>query len=307
MARLIHPYGALTGGEWLKGNLHAHTTQSDGSRSPQAVIDDYAGRGYGFLMLSDHEVLTSEEIYRGWDSRGLILIPGNEIAGGSHLLHVDADRRVLPVASRQEILNAIADAAAATGRGFAIVNHPNWEAQFNHASIEQMREWTGYLGMEIFNGVVGRLDGSQYALDKWDLLLSEGRRVWGFANDDSHRGTEEVGLGWNQAYVKHRSVRGVVEALRNGRFYASTGVVIKSIQVEGLRVRIETENAHRIVGVQNTGRRFAVTDQSVIDVEVPARAKYARFACWGCGEQMAWTQPFFIEDDPAAAMNLTEC
>ena len=40
---------------WLKGNLHAHTTESDGSRPPQEVVDDYAARGYDFLMISDHD------------------------------------------------------------------------------------------------------------------------------------------------------------------------------------------------------------------------------------------------------------
>ena len=125
MVKLTHPYGELTGGAWLRGNLHTHTTQSDGSRDPQSVIDDYARRGYGFLMLSDHEVWTSEETYRRWDPRGLVLVPGNEIGGGPHLLHVDADRRVAPVPSRQELLNAIASIARETGRGFAIVNHPN--------------------------------------------------------------------------------------------------------------------------------------------------------------------------------------
>ena len=105
MKQLIHPYTDLTGGEWLRGNLHTHTRQSDGAASPQEVIDDYARRGYGFLMLSDHDVYTSEAMYRQWESRGLILIPGNELAGGPHLLHLDADRKVVSRPSRQEMIN----------------------------------------------------------------------------------------------------------------------------------------------------------------------------------------------------------
>jgi hypothetical protein len=291
MIELSHPYTDLTGGEWLRGNLHTHSKQSDGAAAPQDVIDDYARRGYGFLMLSDHDVYTSEEAYRQWESRGMILIPGNELAGGPHLLHVDADRKVDSRPSRQEMINEI----NAAPRGFAIVNHPNWEGKFDHATIGQMREWTGYLGLEIYNGIITVLDGSPYATNKWDILLSEGRRLWGFANDDSHR-PQLVELGWNTAYVKERTVAGVVEALRNGRFYPSTGVTITKIAVEGTTIRLETENAHRIVALRDVGKRFAVADDKVIEVEAPAGAKYVRFECWGAGERFAWTQPFFVEE-----------
>ena len=40
---------------FLKGNLHAHTTFSDGVRSPQALIAEYESRGYDFLAITDHE------------------------------------------------------------------------------------------------------------------------------------------------------------------------------------------------------------------------------------------------------------
>jgi len=299
--QLIHPYTNLTGGEWLRGNLHTHTKQSDGSAAPQDVIDDYARRGYGFLMLSDHDVFTSEESYRQWDNHGMVLIPGNELAAGPHLLHVDAISKVESRKSRQEMINEI----NSYPRGFAIVNHPNWEGQFDHATIEQMREWTGYLGLEIYNGIISVLDGSPYATNKWDILLSEGRRLWGFANDDSHR-PMLVEWGWNTAYVKERTVAGVVEALRNGRFYCSTGVTITKIEVEGMTIRLETENACRIVALQNVGKRFAMVDDKVIELEVPAGAKYVRFECWGAGERFAWTQPFYVEETAEKANRATD-
>jgi hypothetical protein len=298
--KLSHPYENLTGGIWLRGNLHTHTTQSDGTCDPQTVISHYASMGHDFLMLADHEVLTAAEQFKQWDAHGMIMIPGLEIAGGPHLLYVDADRAIAPRQPRQAILNRIAELARERGRGFAIMNHPNWESRFDHATLAQLQEWVGYAGIEIYNGVIGRLDGSPYALDKWDLLLSAGRRVWGYANDDSHRGAAEAGLGWNVAYVRERSVAGVAGALREGRFYASTGVVISQITVEGNRIRVETENADRIVAIRDIGRRIAVVDARSIEVEVPAGARYLRFACWGRGEAMAWTQPFFVDEADGA-------
>ncbi len=39
----------------LKGNLHAHTTFSDGRRPIREVIGRYRELGYDFLAITDHE------------------------------------------------------------------------------------------------------------------------------------------------------------------------------------------------------------------------------------------------------------
>ena len=39
----------------LRGNLHAHTTFSDGVRSPAALVAEYESRGYDFLAITDHD------------------------------------------------------------------------------------------------------------------------------------------------------------------------------------------------------------------------------------------------------------
>jgi hypothetical protein len=82
--------------------------------------------------------------------------------------------------------------------------------------------------------------------------------------------------------------------LRNGRFYASTGVTIKDVRVDGTRIRVETADAERIVALQQVGKRFAQVDGTAIEVDVPDAATYVRFECWGRGERFAWTQPFFV-------------
>ena len=286
-----NPYGNLKGGRWLVGNLHTHTTASDGQRDHQAVIDDYAGRGYGFLMISDHDIYTALDDYQQYDFQGMIALAGNEItANGSHMLHVGAVDWVEPHADRQRVI----DEVNATGGGLILFNHPNWHANFNHCPQELFERCEGYAGQEIYNGVISRLKGSPYATNRWDMLLTQGRRVWGFANDDSHAATGDVGLGWNVAYVTEETADGVVEALRAGRFYASTGVEINEIWVEGNTIGIATENAERIVALRDGAERFAVADGRDIQVEVPEGTGYLRFECWGAGEGFAWTQPFFV-------------
>jgi hypothetical protein len=41
-------------GRFYKGNLHTHSTRSDGTLRPAEVIAAYRARGYDFLALTDH-------------------------------------------------------------------------------------------------------------------------------------------------------------------------------------------------------------------------------------------------------------
>lgn len=291
--KITNPYFDAPSGPWLRGNLHAHTTASDGLQPIQKVIADYAELGYDFLSISDHDILTRGADYAKLDSHGLVLIPGNEVSrNGVHLLHVGADRLIKPHTERQQVIDEIN-----TSTGFAVVNHPNWLADFNHCPFESLDRWQGYLGMEIFNGTIGRFDGSPYATDKWDRLLGKGRRVWGFANDDSHLPGADIGLGWNMVGTSDRSVAGILDAMRHGCFYASTGVTITSIQVDGNLIRVEASNADCIIAYQQVGREFARVESTSLEATVPTDARYVRFECLGRGGRAAWTQPFFVEED----------
>ena len=291
MRTIEHPYhGVHEATRWLRGNLHAHTTRSDGRLEPQALIDAYAVRGYDFLAVSDHDIFTGPDAYAAWDGRGMALLPANEISrDGVHLLHIDGDRRIEPEADRQKALDRVAATA-----GFIVVNHPNWYPDFNHCPQASLEAWRGYAGIEIFNGVIQRLEGSPYALDRWDRLLSTGRRIWGFVHDDAHL-TGDIAQGWNQVAADERTPAGIVAALRAGRFYGSTGVRIDAIAVAGTLLAVRAREAKRIVAVTQHGRRLAYADAAQLVVDVAAQGEvYVRFECWGEGERFAWTQPFFL-------------
>lgn len=47
--------------KWWKGNLHTHSLWSDGNDFPDMIADWYASRGYHFLALSDHNILSVGE------------------------------------------------------------------------------------------------------------------------------------------------------------------------------------------------------------------------------------------------------
>lgn len=289
--RITDPYA---GADWsaggIRGNLHCHSRQSDGAAEPQEVIAAYAALGHGFLMLSDHDRRTEAEQLRSYAAHGLILIPGSEVtAEGPHVLYVGGSGHVAPGADRQRVLDAI----SAQG-GLAVMNHPNWFNEHDHWPQEALLTLGGYTGIEIFNALIGELPGSSYALDRWDRLLSRGRQVWGFANDDAHQ-LHHAGQGWNTVFPQGPGADGVVAALRTGRFYASSGVTIDRIAVDGERIVITSADTQRIVAIGPWGRRLAVADGSTLAFTMPPREAYVRFECWGHGERFAWTQPFFVE------------
>ena len=290
---LISPY--LTGQyEWLKGNLHTHTTMSDGELAPAKVIAEYERRGYDFLALSDHDVYVAPCDYQSQTK--LILLPGVEVtAMGLHVLQIGVEERLEPLADRQKVLDQIN-----ARKGLAVLNHPNWEWHYNHFPQEQMQELEGATGLEVYNGVIERLEGMALASDRWDRLLSLNRWLWGFANDDAHL-QSDIGIAWNVVQVNEHSPAAVIDALRRGRFYASTGVVIREVLVDGAHLTVRTENAQRIRFITRWGAIRASTDGAEGSFQIPddpvlARAmRYVRAECYGSGGRMAWTQPVRIE------------
>lgn len=286
---LCNPYADV---DWARpglcGNLHAHSTQSDGRGSPQQMLNAYARAGHGFAMLSDHDRWTPAEQLAGLDAQGMILLPGQEVTrDGGHLLQVGGSAPVTTEADRQRVLDGIAAAG-----GMAVLNHPNWYKENDHWTQEQLMQLRGYAGIEVVNAVIDEMEGDSQAFNRWDRLLGHGRRVWGFANDDAH-GVEQTGQAWNVAYPPSADAGGVIAALTAGRFYASTGLSLDAIIVEGECVEVRCPGAERIVAIADWGRRVAQADGGRLRAHLPAAATYLRFACLGRGESNAWTQPFF--------------
>lgn len=51
MEELFH-----SSGKWFRGNLHTHTTLSDGRYTPERAAALYRDAGYDFIALTDHWV-----------------------------------------------------------------------------------------------------------------------------------------------------------------------------------------------------------------------------------------------------------
>ncbi|MFW6289251.1 MAG: PHP domain-containing protein, partial [Spirochaetota bacterium] len=89
---------------WYQGNLHCHSTNSDGDASPADVARYYRAIGMDCVAISDHNRLT------GLDEYGPVLdsdfpgVPSCEFTGpkSCHVLAVDVDEAVAPAGDRSD-------------------------------------------------------------------------------------------------------------------------------------------------------------------------------------------------------------
>ncbi|MFB6135807.1 MAG: CehA/McbA family metallohydrolase [Halobacteriaceae archaeon] len=291
---LTSPYTG-EGTEWLRGNLHTHTTVSDGDHPPGDVLAAYEERGYDFLAVSDHDVFVDPDDYR--DETDLALVPAVEVtADGPHLLHLGADAAVDPDPDRQAVLDDVADRD-----GVAVLAHPNWQSGYDHYPQSLLEGLSGYHGVEIYNGVIERHPGAALATDRWDRLLAAGRTVWGFGNDDAHA-DRDFERAWTVVHADERSPGAVLDALRAGRFHVSTGVAVDSIAVDDGAVTVETRDADRLRLLSDLGRVQREVEGPSATFRVPEDLRYGgdhsyvRVECLGRGGGAAWTQPAFLDD-----------
>ena len=291
MSVTIHsPYNS-TKRPWLRGNLHTHSTNSDGEKTPEELAQIYGAKGYDWLCISDHDFITEKPASFPEE---MVFVPGNEItARGSHLLHIGAEDLVYPDPNRESVIRRISET-----RGLCILNHPNWERDYNHWPQGVLESMPKYDGIEIYNAVIRRHPGSPLATDRWDQLLSKGIRVWGYANDDAHLGAD-CGIAWNVASCPRRDAPTIMDSLRRGRFYASTGVELSCLETWDDQIRIVSKNGTACVAIMDDGveigrwpgRSWEFDLVRLIEGIEPA---YIRFEVLGDAGAAAWTQPIHL-------------
>ncbi len=287
---LVNPYEGCNG-SWLKGQLHLHSTHSDGSQPPADVIRDYESRGYDFISCTDHRTVPPAEELATPTS--MVVIPGEEYAcskrSGDQELGITGIDAPLPADLEHP---AFMDAANACG-GFVVFNHPTWH--IHHWPIFKMLKLRRAHALEVYNAVCDWLPGAAECTDKWDRLLTCGYRIWGVATDDAHR-PEHRDRAWVMVNAP-RTRPAIVEALKAGRFYASSGVLIDSIRLQDGVLTVESPNAHEIRFFADRGSMRA--HQSAAAASCPVRADdiYLRAELYGRGASKAWTQPVFVDSE----------
>jgi hypothetical protein len=243
-----------------RGNIHTHTTRSDGHQSPREVATWYREHGYQFLAITDHDVLVDPADVADVEGPGFVLIPGEEISSTAiekpvHIQAVCIDHLIAsghfetPLAALTAAL-----AAVRAQNGFGVVNHPNFGWAFGVADLAPL---PGSYALEIWSGhpsVHSAGDATRPSHEAiWDELLTRGRRVTAVAVDDVHTlvptdGGADALPG--QAWIQTFGLLGrepVCDALRNGRLYASSGVAFRRIRIEPGRFTVWVDDPNDTV------------------------------------------------------------
>jgi hypothetical protein len=199
------------------GNLHVHTSYSDGEALHAQVAQAAGGAGLDFVVVTDHNVwVDGLERYYG----KVLLLVGEEVHDvrrqpqANHLLTYDTGAEMALQASDPQVL---IDDVNEHG-GFCYLAHPyEYAGRFGREEPIPWLDWdvTGYVGLEIWNymsefkalasrnvpaavyysyfpdrGIRGPFRDT---LRHWDYLLSQGKRIPAIGNADAHGTSYSLG------------------------------------------------------------------------------------------------------------------
>ena len=301
----------VSGARWLKGNTHAHTTNSDGDTAPEEVARWYKNRKYDFLVLSDHNVFTDPATLASLMDSTFLLIPGEEVTTGFQkaAIHVNAlgITRVIAAPRDSTLLGTVQKTVDAIRAEQAVphINHPNFLWSLDTATLFRVKNDRL---LEIFNGhpIVHNIGGGDWPgmEDAWDALLTRGKKIYGLAVDDAHDfqgefGTSRAnpGRGWVVVRTRSLDAREIVAALDEGRFYASTGPVVAGIRVTESTVSLSiTRTGDFKYTTQFVGANGEIlATDTTLDPSYTLRGTetYVRARVIDSSGATAWIQPVF--------------
>ncbi|GHE58004.1 MAG: histidinol-phosphatase [Bacteroidota bacterium] len=223
----------------------------------------------------------------------------------------------------QNNINAVLEQREATGQPIMPhINHPNFGWAI---SLEDMIALKGERFFEVFNGhpsVNNYGDSIRLSTEQmWDAIniayLERGQPImYGIATDDSHYYHQfgpqfsNSGRGWVMVEARELNGNAIVEAMEEGKFYASTGVKLSNYRVkEGtISLTIEAEEGvtykTSLIGVRKGRKKaevLAIKGGAEVQLAIPNDVLFVRTKIVSSrlkenpfeeGDfETAWTQP----------------
>lgn len=281
---------------FYKGNLHTHTTNSDGRKTPQQVVELYKANGYDFLVLTDHWKRTVETPYV---HEGMLVLPGIELDYTLpnqviHIVGVNVDETIVDrVDRRHTAQRGIRDIRLSGGR--AILAHPAWSLNTQEV-ISSLYDLTA---TEIYNSV----STMPWNADRADstLLLDQaaasGRFINTVAADDSHFYEGEHCTSYIMLQAPELTMQAVNRALDEGRYYATRGPRFHQIEYDGNEIRVTCDPVSRILFHSDlpwVGERCRMGDgltEAVYRVNHDRLERFVRVILIDSEGRRAWANP----------------
>lgn len=300
---------------WYKGNTHTHTLNSDGDSTPDEVVRWYREHGYHFLVLTDHNYLTSVDGLNSVHGAAekFLVIKGQEVTSSfqTRPVHVNGlDVSMLVDHARDapsmvETIQRNVDGIR-KANGIPHINHPNFGWAMTADDLRQVKNNRLF---EVYNGhplVHNSGGGGVQSLEEaWDTILSQGIELYGIAVDDAHtfkqpgnRNVAGPGRGWISVRAPRLDARTLLDAVERGDFYASTGVELVDVKATASSLAVEARVAggrkHRIQFIGKGGRVLSEVHASTATYVFTGTEGYVRAKVIDSGGDLAWVQPVFV-------------
>jgi hypothetical protein len=225
-------------------------------------------------------LLTLDELSNRFEESGrFLLVPGEEVTASFDGLpvHINAINiaEAIPVLKRDsvvELLNDTLEAIAAHGEEhdrsvLAHLNHPNFGWGLTWQEVASMRADRFF---EVYNGHQGvrnHGDATHPSTDEmWDRALTlrltelELPLLFAVATDDAHHyhgnPTAQTGRGWIMVQAEILEENSLVDAMKRGDFYASSGVTLRDVKRGENEYRVEINTASNAPGADHTVPQF---------------------------------------------------
>jgi len=278
-------------GKWYKANLHCHTTLSDGEVSARERVDQYREKGYSVLAITDHHVTNDVS---GFSDESFLTISGIEFhpkcpdGNDYHFVGLDVPFGLtIPEGTDAGAqIRMIKDAG-----GEYIVAHPYW---CGHTLKHLLPVVDGAIAVEVFNATCTTC-GKGYSSVHWDNLLALGVKLPAVAVDDVHAG-RDIFMGYTMIKAKELTLEAVMDALRTGCCYSSSGPVIEDFGMKDNKVYVKCSPAREIHFIAQScyGGCFYADDgpdMTEAEIEITEGAKYVRCEIVDSNGLRAWTNP----------------
>ena len=283
-------------GKWFKGNLHTHTTASDGCLNLADASAFYVELGYDFISITDHSVpFIGAEL---GERLPIMVLNGIELEGKAYQgsrLHVVCIGGVDGISEDMAFMEAL-EKARSQG-SFLIWAHPYL---FGNTVADGLRH--KFHGIEVYNHFSELFHGKGAGAFHWDSVAEQQPDMLGLATDDNHyyEGYPPQVGGWIMVNALELSSKAIMTSIRKGNYYSSTGPDFKWIHLEKEnRVVAETSPIvyTRLLGPTIKGERKIEVDKrnvTKIDFTIPDDWAFVRLEIEDAFGKKAWSNPLLI-------------
>lgn len=281
--------------KFYKGNLHTHTTISDGVHTPEEAMAEYQAHGYDFMAITDHWKVGGERKYEN-----MLVLPGVEydFTFPTQVLHVVSIYPDAAMAAGVERGMDHRDVIRHVNQcgGVNIAAHPAWSLNTHDflCGLEgvEISEIYNSLSNEPFNSPRG--DGSGIL----DVTAANGKLYRLVATDDTHFYQGEQCMSYTMVQAEELTVDGILNGLKSGRFYASQGPEFLNVEMEDGKMIVETSPVCMCTFVSNrywVGGRCRTGENMTRQVyELQPGEKFIRCVITDSQGRKAWTSPLAL-------------